>query len=67
MRPADSPTLLTPEQRLHEAAAILARAILRLRHRAALGEPSATPDKLPNSTPPALEAVAAIPLTVHTG
>jgi len=66
MRPADSPTLQTPEQRLHEAAAILARAILRLRHRAALGAPSPS-ENLPNSAPPALEDVGEIPLTVHTG
>jgi hypothetical protein len=66
MRPAEPSPTLTTDQRLCEAAAILARAILRLRHRAALGEPSPS-ENLPNSAPPALEDVGEIPLTVHTG
>ena len=65
-RPDLPPSELTPGQRRRELASILARALRRLRDRAALtGEPtSANPSEASFST---LEAVPDKSLTVHAG
>ncbi len=61
MRDYDLP--LSPEQRLQEIAAILATGVLRLRKRAAFGEPGAARESRSSS----LEDAAANSLTVHAG
>ena len=65
-RPELNPSELTPDQRRRELAGLLARALRRLRDRAALtGEPtSANPTEASFST---LEAVPDKSLTVHAG
>jgi hypothetical protein len=60
---------LSPEQRRHELAAILAVGVLRLRQgRQRAGEPAAPPPKTaPNSAAGRLEVGAETVLSVHTG
>ncbi|MSR55825.1 MAG: hypothetical protein EXS09_21510 [Gemmataceae bacterium] len=60
------PSLMTPDERCREVAAILASGLLRLRDRAALASDTASE----NPSEPvgnSLEAVPANPLTVHVG
>ena len=66
MRPDLDPSLMTPDERRREVAAILAASLRRLRDRTALASVPASEnpsDPLENS----LEAVPANPLTVHVG
>ncbi|QEL20630.1 hypothetical protein [Limnoglobus roseus] len=68
MRPDLDPAFLTPDDRRHELAAILARGLIRLRDKAALtpGQTSAT-----QIVPESSDSAVAVPpdtwLTVHTG
>ena len=71
MRPPDEPPeFLTPDQRLRDLAAILARGVLRLHSRAALtinpGQ-HADPEKPQNLGENCLELPPETRLTVHTG
>ncbi|QEL20759.1 hypothetical protein [Limnoglobus roseus] len=68
MRPDLDPAHLSPDDRLYELAAILARGLLRLRDKAALtpGHTSA-PQILPESSDSAVAEPADTWLTVHTG
>jgi hypothetical protein len=56
---------LTAEQRRSELAAILAAAIIRLRHRAALPHPDSGAEKPPNSVANCLEVSPETRLSVH--
>jgi hypothetical protein len=60
------PAALTPDQRLREVAALLARGLLRLRDRRLLPDPS-TPEYLPESVSNCLELSGETVLSVHTG
>ncbi len=62
MRPDLDPCQLTPDERRHEIASILARGIVRLRDRTAL----ATPDET-NPTPAAEKPLALSSETVLSG
>jgi hypothetical protein len=63
MRPDDP---VTPEERVHELAGILAAAILRLHIRGAL-QAVPTPKNLSDSSLDCLELAPEDALTVHTG
>jgi hypothetical protein len=66
MRPDLDPSLLTPDERRREVAAILAAGLRRLRDRAALT--SSSPPGNPSETGEnSLEAVPENPLSVHVG
>ena len=52
MRPIDGPVFLTPDQRLHEVANIMANGVLRLYARAALSGDDSGQKNLPNSGKP---------------
>ena len=71
MRPPDEPPeFLTPDQRLRDLAAILARGVLRLHSRAALTTnpgPHADPEKPQNSSENRLELPAIPRLSVTRG
>jgi hypothetical protein len=66
MRP-DDPSLLTPNQRRAELAAIFAAGILRLRARAALSGESTSPEISPDSAAERLEVPAETVLSVVHG
>jgi hypothetical protein len=66
MRPDLDPSLLTPDERRREVAAILAAGLRLLRDRAALT--SSSPPENPSETREnSLEAVPENPLSVHVG
>lgn len=66
MRPDLDPSLLTPDERRREVAAILAAGLRRLRDRAALAS-APDPEILSDAAEKPLEAVPENPLSVHVG
>ena len=66
MHPRDDSLQLTPDERRHEVAAILAAGLLRLRDRGLLA-PAPISENPSNSSQNRLEAVPENPLTVHDG
>jgi hypothetical protein len=67
MRPIDDPSLLTPDERLSEVAAILAGGILRLHARAAVSGADPGRGKSPDSGPAGLGVSEKTVLSVHSG
>jgi len=64
----DLPADMTPEQRRHELARILAQGVLRLRQRRRLiGQAAAPPTTTPESSAGRLEVLGETVLSVHTG
>jgi hypothetical protein len=66
MRPELDPSLLTPDERRREVAAILAAGLRRLRDRVALASVPAPKNPSETAEKP-LEAVPENPLSVHVG
>ena len=66
MQPDLDPSLMTPDERRREVAAILAAGLRRLRDRVALASVPA-PENLLESEREPLEAVPENPLSVHVG
>jgi len=68
MHHCDDPAELSPEQRRHELARILAQGVLRLRQRRRLiGQSAAPPPIAPESSAGRLEVSGETVLSVHTG
>jgi hypothetical protein len=68
--PPLDPTSLTPDERLRELAALLARGLLRLHERRLLpgaDGPTSPPEKPPESVSNCLELPGETRLSVHTG
>jgi hypothetical protein len=62
------PNDMTPEQRRHELARMLARGVLRLRqHHRLIGHAAAPPTTTPESSAGRLEVSGETVLSVHTG
>jgi hypothetical protein len=66
MRPDLDPSLMTPDERRREVAAILAAGLRRLRDRSALTSEPAS-ENPPDTAETPLEAVPENPLSVHVG
>jgi len=64
MPPVDHPAELSPDERRHELARILAAGLLRLRSRPRLAEPPYAP---PKNLAPGLEVPRKTVLSVHPG
>jgi len=67
MRPDHDPSQLTPDERMHELAAILAAGLVRLRDRAALATQSPPESAGENLAEPSPEALEFHPQTSVTG